>query len=112
MATTASPVTGEVSHLPPPTRQPYDSRDFTILGAALAAAAVCALVANLLHLPKLQPLTGLIVIMTIAYLFSTNRRAIDTRTVAWGLGLQILFALIVLKTAVGQQVFKSLAAVI
>jgi CNT family concentrative nucleoside transporter len=112
MATTASPVTGEIAHVPPPTRQPYDSRDFTIVGAALAAAAVCALVANLLHLPKLQPLTGLIVIMTIAYLFSTNRRAIDTRTVAWGLGLQMLFAVIVLKTAIGQKVFQSLAAVI
>src|SRR3954469_7453904 len=112
MATIAQPVTGEISHQPAPTRQPYDSRDLAIAGGAVAAAAVCALAANLLHLPRLQPLTGLIVIMTIAYLFSTNRRAIDGRTVAWGLGLQILFALIVLKTTVGQQVFKSLAAVI
>jgi CNT family concentrative nucleoside transporter len=32
--------------------------------------------------------------------------------VAFGLGLQVLFALIVLKTAIGQQVFKSLASVI
>ena len=38
--------------------------------------------------------------------------AIDGRTVAWGLGLQVLFALLVLKTTIGQQVFKSLAAVI
>ena len=112
MATTAQPVTGEISHQPPPTRQPYDSRDFAVIGAALAAAAVCALAANLLHLPRLQPLTGVIVIMTIAYCFSTNRRAIDRGTVVWGLGLQILFALIVLKTTVGQKVFQSLAAVI
>ena len=110
MATTDT-VTGEIAHQRP-TRQPYDSRDLAIVGAAVAAAAVCALAANLLHLPRLQPLTGLIVIMTIAYCFSTNRRAIDRRTVAWGLGLQILFALIVLKTAIGQQVFKSLASVI
>src|SRR5260370_26985653 len=40
------------------------------------------------------------------------RRASDRRTVAWGLGLQILFALVVLKTRIGQQVFKSLAGVI
>jgi CNT family concentrative nucleoside transporter len=112
MATTAAPVTGEILHQPPPTRQPYDSRDLAVIGGALGAAAVCALASNLLHLPKLQPLTGVIVIMTIAYCFSTNRRAIDRRTVVWGLSLQILFALIVLKTAIGQKVFQSLAAVI
>src|SRR3954470_5155468 len=106
--TSAPTVTGEIAYQPP-TRQPYDIRDLAVVGAAAAAAAVCALAANLLHLPRLQPLTGLIVIMTIAYCFSTNRRAIDGRTVAWGLSLQILFALIVLKTAIGQQVFKSLA---
>src|SRR3954452_614994 len=111
MATTESTVTGEIAP-PPPRRQPYDSRDLAVAGSAVAAAAVCALAANFLHLPRLQPLTGLIVIMTIAYCFSTNRRAIDGRTVAWGLSLQIVFALIVLKTAIGQQVFKSLAGVI
>ena len=104
MATTPT-VTGEIAHQPP-ARQPYDSRDAAVVGAAVAAAAVFAAAANFLGLPRLQPLVGLIVIMTIAYLFSTNRRAIDRRTVAWGLGLQVLFALIVLKTAIGQQVFK------
>src|SRR3982751_4987068 len=110
MAATGT-VTGEIPH-PPPPPQPYDSPDAAVVGAAIVAAAVCALAANLLHLPRLQPLTGLIVIMTIAYCFSTNRRAIDGRTVAWGLSLQIVFPLIVLKTAIGQQVFKSLAGVI
>src|SRR5215831_5252479 len=104
-------VTGEIAH-PPPPRQPYDSRDFAVIGAAAAAAALCALAANLAHLPRLQPLTGLIVIMTIAYCFSTNRRAIDTRTVAWGLSLQIVFALFVLKTSIGQKIFTTLAGVI
>ena len=58
----------------------------------------------------MQPLVGLIVILSLAYAISTNRRAIDRRTVAWGLGLQILFALIVLKTAVGQRTFQVLGA--
>ena len=97
MATTEHDVTGEVAYQRP-ARAPYERRDFAIIGIAAAAAAVCALAANLLHLPRLQPLTGLIVILTIAYCFSTNRRAIDRRTVVWGLSLQILFALIVLKT--------------
>src|SRR5689334_9234800 len=112
MAMTPPTVTGEIAHQPAPVRQPYDSRDFAVAGAAVAAAAVCALAANLLNLPRLQPLVGLIVIMTIAYLFSTNRRAIDRRTVAWGLGLQILFALIVLKTTIGQRVFQTLGGLI
>ena len=48
----------------------------------------------------------------VAYAFSTNRRAIDRRTVAWGLALQVIFALIVLKTALGQAVFQRLGAAI
>jgi CNT family concentrative nucleoside transporter len=108
--TTTREVHGDAAH--PPPRQPYDSRDFAVIGGAAAAAALCALLANLAHLPALQPLTGLIVILTIAYALSTNRRAIDRRTVAWGLSLQIVFALIVLKTSTGRLVFQKLAAVI
>jgi len=52
------------------------------------------------------------VILAMAYAISTNRRAIDRRTVVWGLALQILFALIVLKTAAGRQTFQTLGAVI
>src|SRR4051812_1233687 len=53
----------------------------------------------------IQPLIGAAVILGIGYLFSNNRRAIDWRTVGWGLGLQIVFAFIVLKTTIGQTVF-------
>ena len=102
-------VTGEMA-LPPPVRQPYDSRDLMVLGIAAAAAAVSALASSLLGLPRFQAFTGLFVILGIAYAFSTNRRAIDRRTVAWGLGLQILFALFVLKTDVGRRIFTALAA--
>lgn len=44
---------------------------------------------------------GIIVIMLVAFLFSNNRRAIKYRVVFWGLGLQLLFAVIVLKTGFG-----------
>jgi CNT family concentrative nucleoside transporter len=57
---------------------------------------------------RFQPLAGLLLIFLIAYALSTNRRAIRGRTIAWGFGLQFLFALIVLKTAVGQRVFEVL----
>jgi CNT family concentrative nucleoside transporter len=55
-----------------------------------------------------QPLFGAVVILAIAVAFSKNRRAIDWTTVAWGLSLQIVFALIVLKTTIGQRVFETL----
>ncbi len=97
---------------PPLTRVPFESRDFAVLGAAALAAAFVALVARFGGVPKLQPLVGLIVILAVAYACSTNRRAIDRRTVAWGLSLQVLFALIVLKTAAGQALFQRLGALI
>jgi len=59
-----------------------------------------------------QPVLGAVVILSIAYAFSTNRAAIRWSTVAWGLGLQIAFALIVLKTSVGQRVFETLGTYI
>ena len=91
-----------------PRRVPYDRRDLMVLGGALAAAAVLAALASVGGMPRLQPFVGLIVILSLAYAISTNRRAIDRRTVAWGLSLQILFALLVLKTTVGQRVFQAL----
>jgi CNT family concentrative nucleoside transporter len=97
---------------PPLTRVPFDARDYAVLGGAAVAAAVFALAAQFAGLPKLQPLVGLIVILAVAYACSTNRRAIDRRTVAWGLSLQVIFALIVLKTATGQAVFQRLGALI
>ena len=60
----------------------------------------------------LQPVFGAAVILGIAVAFSTNRRAINWTTVAWGLGLQVLFAVLVLKTTVGQRVFTTLGDLI
>jgi len=63
-------------------------------------------------LGPLQPLLGAIVILLIAIACSTNRRAIRWSTVAWGLGLQFVFAIVVLKTNVGQTVFTTLGGYI
>jgi CNT family concentrative nucleoside transporter len=56
----------------------------------------------------LQPIFGAVVILAIAVLCSNNRRAINWTTVAWGLSLQVVFAILVLKTAIGQRVFTTL----
>jgi len=45
---------------------------------------------------------GLLTFLGVAYVLSTNRKAIRWSTVAWGLGLQVLFAFLVLKVSVGQ----------
>jgi len=57
---------------------------------------------------RLQPLTGLVLITVLAYLFSTNRRAIRLRTIAWGFGLQFVFATFAL-SRVGQVIFGRLS---
>ena len=57
-------------------------------------------------------LLGLTVFLGLAYAFSTDRRAIRWRTVAWGLGLQILFAFLVIKWTYGQQILARISAVI
>ncbi|HEY1241546.1 MAG TPA: NupC/NupG family nucleoside CNT transporter [Bryobacteraceae bacterium] len=45
---------------------------------------------------------GLAVILGIAWLISAHKRSIKLRILAWGLGLQFAFALLVLKTDVGK----------
>src|SRR5712671_2425631 len=44
---------------------------------------------------------GLVVILAVAWLLSSHRRAIRLRILAWGLGLQFLFAILVLRTDFG-----------
>lgn len=80
------------------------------VGAAVAAAAI--LLAAYGGVPQAQPVAGAVVILGIAYVFSTNRRAIDVKTVVWGLGLQIAFALVVLKNEWGQRAFQWLGDLI
>src|SRR5712691_6969290 len=58
---------------------------------------------------RLTGLLGLVVILGVAYLFSAHRKAIKLRILAWGLGLQFLFALLVLRTDFGK-VFQAIGA--
>jgi CNT family concentrative nucleoside transporter len=51
-------------------------------------------------------LLGIATMMLLAFLFSTNRRAIRIKTVAWGLGLQFTFAVFVLKVSAGRALFQ------
>ncbi|MBN3924426.1 NupC/NupG family nucleoside CNT transporter [Nostoc sp. NMS4] len=55
---------------------------------------------------------GILVFIGISYAFSVNRRAVRWRIVAWGLGLEFVFALVILKTPWGLTVFKSLGDIV
>ena len=48
---------------------------------------------------------GIIVLLTVAYILSNNKRIINMRIVGWGLGLQLLLAVIILKTPMGPPFF-------
>jgi CNT family concentrative nucleoside transporter len=49
---------------------------------------------------------GILSMLALAFIFSTNRRAIRLKTVAWGLGLQFVFAVFVLKINAGRIAFQ------
>ena len=93
----------------PRVRQSWTRRDLTTLGA-LALVAAAAIVVGLGGAVRVQPIAGLALILAIAYCLSSARHAIDYRTVAWGLTLQGLFAVVVLKTEAGRLVFQQLGA--
>jgi CNT family concentrative nucleoside transporter len=59
-------------------------------------------------LERLVSLLGLGAFIGFAYLLSVNRRGIQWRPVLWGVALQLLFALLILRTPVGLSVFKGL----
>jgi CNT family concentrative nucleoside transporter len=48
---------------------------------------------------------GLLTMMGLAFAFSTNRRAIRVKTVAWGLGLQFVLGIFVLRVGAGEWLF-------
>lgn len=98
-------------HTPSSGRQTWSRRDTMIAGGLLLLIGTAALLA-LSGVPRAQPIVGLALILGLAYALSSARYAIDYRTVAWGLGLQLLFAVIVLRTELGQRTFQTLGGVI
>ena len=61
---------------------------------------------------RLTGVFGLILILGIGVAFSRNRRAISPRVVAWGVGLQLLFAIFVLRVKPGRDLFVWLGATV
>ncbi|MGB7085127.1 MAG: NupC/NupG family nucleoside CNT transporter [Phormidesmis sp.] len=61
---------------------------------------------------RLVALLGLCAFIGFAYLISVNRPAIRWQPVLWGLALQLIFALFILRTAVGLAIFQWLGSVV
>ena len=55
---------------------------------------------------------GLLTMLLLAWVFSTNRRAIRWRTVIWGLSLQMVFAFLVLDWSFGHRAIASIGAAV
>ena len=51
---------------------------------------------------------GILVLLAIAFAMSNNRKSIPWRLVIWGLGLQLIFAIFILKTPIGQPFFGAI----
>ena len=52
---------------------------------------------------SIHGMLGILAVLGAAWLGSTDRRRIRWRTVAWGLGLQFIFAFLVLRFGFGQR---------
>ncbi len=63
-------------------------------------------------LDRARSVLGLLVLVLIAWGLSTNRSRIPWRVVLWGIALQLLFALFILKTPIGTTVFDQLNNVV
>jgi CNT family concentrative nucleoside transporter len=48
---------------------------------------------------------GIVVLLAIAFALSNNRKQINMRIICWGLGLQAIFAIFILKTPIGVPLF-------
>lgn len=57
---------------------------------------------------RLIGFVGVIVLLGAAYLMSSNRRAIRWSIVAWGLGLQLVFAVFIMRTRIGFLIFNKI----
>lgn len=63
-------------------------------------------------LDRVRSLLGLVLLFGIAFAMSRNRKGIPWRLVGWGIALQVIFALLILKTPLGEQFFAWMNTVV
>jgi len=65
-----------------------------------------------MELARYTGVLGILAVLLAGWLFSTDRRRIRWRTIAWGLGLQLTFAFLVLRFSLGQAAMTWAGAVV
>ncbi|MER7083811.1 concentrative nucleoside transporter, CNT family [Saccharopolyspora kobensis] len=65
-----------------------------------------------MHVQVLWGIGGMLVVLLIAFAMSTNRRAINPRTVLGALAIQILFAFVVLRWDLGKQALSAVSGAV
>ncbi len=83
-----------------------------LVTVALAEPGLQAGDAGMDMMARLRGLLGLAFLTLCAWALSVNRRSIPWRVVLWGLGLQLVFALLILRTPFGASVFAAANTVI
>lgn len=63
-------------------------------------------------LERLRSLVGLVCLLLMAWALSTDHSKIPWRVILWGVGLQFLFGLFILKTATGEAIFDTAGLVV
>lgn len=101
---------------PAPPARPDTSLRLLFVGAAVALL-VAAYVLQGTAGPRAQAVAGVLCFLCVVCAMSSNLRAVNWRTVGWGFGLQLFFALFILKFEVGgwrpgYELFSGLAALI
>ena len=65
-----------------------------------------------MSLPQLRSMMGLLLLVAICWAMSRDRKSIRWRVVLWGLGLQLMFGMLVLLTPVGTAFFSAVNEVL
>ena len=91
-------------------QQPAVQQPDTLAPDRLTAQPPARPVAPIPLTARLTGLIGIVLILGIGFALSSNRKAIRWQTVAWGLGLQIVFAIFVLRVPFGRELFRGLGA--
>ncbi len=80
--------------------------------APLQAPVSVPVAAGVSVLGRFTGLIGMALIILVAWAMSNHRQAIKWRIVAWGLGLQLAFAVFVLRVEFGRNLFAQLGAAV
>jgi concentrative nucleoside transporter, CNT family len=97
----------EVIHYPP---TPMSWR-LAILGTIVAVAGIAYLARNVIGLHG-QSLAGIVFFFGIVAAFSSNLRAVNWRTIGWGIALQVLLALAILEVGFIYSLFEGAGVVV